>query len=290
MQWVGDSSSSRELKISVKSVFVTSFILHSLRYIDKIVNTQTAAKKAIEFLLGEMEDNGFWRFYGKNTNLAPDIDCTCCILAALKKWSVKLDYEAISERLLNFRNKKKVFNTWIFENYAISRGNANRQIDWVVNANALYFYSLINHSLPQVQQYLMHRVEKDSIRRPSKYYPFLSGIYCLTRALYNSNENKFERARIKISNLLTINAKKGFQDSLSVALQACSSFDCRLEKNSIAPLIDYLMANQRGNQGWQGGIFFYALIKNTGIFFKWGGDPITSALALEAFARYYLLE
>lgn len=289
-QWFGDISSSRTLKIPIKSVFVSSFVLHSLKYINKLVNTRTTAKKAIEFLLGEMEDNGFWRFYGKNTILVPDTDCTCCILSALKEWSVKIDYEAISERLLTFRNKNKVFRTWIFENKTVSQGKPNREIDWVVNANALYFYSLIDKSLPQVEQYLLSRIEKGRIRYPSRYYPFLSGIYCLTRALSNSNENKFEPAIAEISNLLTKNVKKGFQDSLSVALQACSLLDCSSEKASITPSINYLISNQESDQGWREGIFFNAPIKNTGIVFKWGGESITSALALEAISRYHFIK
>lgn len=98
----------------VKTVFTTSFILHSLKHVGRFLNINKISKKAIRFLLNEME-NGLWRFYGKGSRIHFDLDTTCCALASLKEHSVDLDYEITATKLLNYRNIQGVFNTWILD-------------------------------------------------------------------------------------------------------------------------------------------------------------------------------
>jgi len=67
----------------VKTVFATSFVLHSLKHVRKFLNIDEISRRAIKFLFNEME-NGHWRFYGKNSYIHFDLDTTCCVLASVK--------------------------------------------------------------------------------------------------------------------------------------------------------------------------------------------------------------
>ena len=82
-QWIGDDACEKALplhpfrenpfsilydpftappKSDGKSVFITSFILHSLKFLNEFINVEEMAQKAIKFLLNEKEEFGLWRF------------------------------------------------------------------------------------------------------------------------------------------------------------------------------------------------------------------------------------
>ena len=178
MRW---KRNSKENVSYVKTVFITSFVLHSLKHIEKFLEIGKVKQKAVNFLLNEME-SCLWRFYGKGSRIHFDLDTTCCALASLKEHSVDLDYEITATKLLNYRNIQSVFNTWILD-VDPPFEKMDNNIDWVVNANVLFFYSLLGRNLPEVGQYLVGVVETEMFKQRSPYYdsPFCF-IYCLTRA------------------------------------------------------------------------------------------------------------
>jgi hypothetical protein len=287
-QWIGDNACERALKFPVKSVFITSFVLHSLKEISKFIDVEQIAHKAIEFLLAEMEDNGIWRFYGKKSNIPFDIDCTCCVLAALKEWEIDMDYEAIASRLLRYRNSENVFNTWILDVDPCFFEMRYNNIDWVVNANVLFFYSLLHQRLPEVEQYLLSIVETEAFKQRSTYYPSISGIYCLTRAYADGHNSALEPAIPKIKDhLLNTKAENKLEDSISNALLSIALQNCYKGKAPVAQSIEYLLSMQRMDGGWPTGVFFNSIVGECPeIIFKWGSEELTTAFALETVSKY----
>lgn len=284
MRW--DKSKAKDASY-VKSVFITSFIIHSLRHVGKFVPVDKISQHAINFLLDEMENNGLWRFYGKKSYIHFDIDTTCCVLAALKEWGIKMDYYAIASKLLEYRNAQGVFNTWIL-NVDPPFEKKDNNVDWVVNANALFFYSLLGQSLPDVGRYLIRVVEIDAFKQRSPYYdsPFCF-IYCLTRAYADGNAMKLRPAIAKIKDcLLSIKADdKLHSDTLQSALATVGLLNCSEGSAKSARLIEYLLSMQRREGGWSTGIFFTEG-PYTEHHIVYGSDELTTAIALEAISKY----
>jgi hypothetical protein len=288
-QWIGDDSCEHALKFQIKSVFITSFVLHSLKIIAKHINVKRSAQKALEFLLSEMEDQGLWRFYGKESKIPFDIDCVCCILAALKEWEIEMDYEKIASRLLRYRNAKNIFNTWILdEDPHFAKINFNN-VDWVANANVLFFYSLLGQRLQEVEQYLITFVKTEAFKQRSTFYPPMSGVYCLTRAYADGKNKGLKPAISKIKEYLTsIEAENNLQDSLYTALATVALQNCYERRAPNSQLIEDLMNMQQTDGRWPTGIFFSSVMRgHPEISFKWGSDELTTAFALEAIAKYF---
>jgi hypothetical protein len=283
MRW--DKSKAKDASY-VKSVFITSFIIHSLKHIGKFVPVDKISQHAINFSLGEMENNGLWRFSGKKSYIHFDIDTTCCVLAALKEWGVEMDYYAIASRLLRYRNAQGIFNTWILDTDPPFEKKDNN-IDWVVNANALFFYSLLGKRLPEVEQYLLKVVETETFKQRSPYYdsPFCF-IYCLTRAYADSHNIELKPAVAQIKDyLLSIQADdKLHGDMLQSALVTVGLLNCGEGGAKSSQSIEYLLSMQRKDGGWPMGIFFTGG-PYLGYHIVYGSEELTTAISLEAISK-----
>lgn len=269
----------------VKSVFITSFVLHSLRYIENLTHVGEISQRAIRFLLNEMEPSGLWRFFGKNSRIHFDVDVACCILASLKEWGVKMNYRSYASLLLKYRNDQGSFYTWILDlNPPFEREDNN--IDWVVNANALFFYSLLDYPLPEVEQYLIHIVETGAFQQWSLYYdPPFAFIYCLTRAYADGHNLRLSPAIAKIRDyLLHVKAEnKSYGDPLENALAAVGLLNCGCETESTQP-IRHLISIQKEDGGWPIGVLHTG--GPTGYHTAYGSRELTTAIALEALSKY----
>lgn len=271
----------------VKSVFLTSFVLHSLRHVKTFAHVEKIGQQTIKFLLNEMGNNGLWRFYGKKSYIHFDLDTTCCVLAALKEYGIEMDYNTIASRLLRYGKAEGVFNTWVLDVDPPFEKKDNN-VDWVVNTNALFFYSLLNQHLPRVEQYLLRVVETESFKQRSPYYdsPFCF-IYCLTRAYADGHNLKLKPAMAEIKDyLLGIKAENKLYDSpLQSALATIGLLNCSREVSESAQAIEYLLSTQRKDGGWPMGAFFtggpyeeYRIL--------YGSEELTTGIALEAISKY----
>lgn len=271
----------------VKTLFPTSFVLHSLKHVEKYVQVEKIVQRAAKFLLGEMEENGLWRFYGKKSYIHFDLDTTCCILASLKEWCVDLDFEVLSFNLLKYRNAKSIFDTWILDVYPPFEKKDNN-VDWVVNANVLFFYSLLDLCLPEVEQYLNRVVETETFKQRSPYYdsPFCF-IYCLTRAYADGRNPKLSPAIAKIKNYLLSfkEENKLHDDVLESALATVGILNCGGDVTEASPAIEYLLSMQKNDGGWPMGIFFTGG-PYTEYRIVYGSEELTTAIALEAISKY----
>jgi hypothetical protein len=298
-QWISINDKSNDQKIdfpcgNISSVFGTSFILHSLNFtkfyiddkqIDKIV------KPAISFLIEEKEEYGLWRFYGKNSGIPFDIDCTCCVLAALFEWKNKIDFEInfekIASYLLKNRNRECIFQTWFLNEN--SGHLTEKEVDWVVNANALFFYSLLNQNLPSIEKYLLKIVNNNFFKKTSNYYQPISGIYFLTRTYADGYNHRLEPAIETIKNYILENESKFVNNDLSLALYILALENCAADRSLINRLSRLLINNQKDNGQWSKHVFFSTKDKRYHEFvLKWGSQELTTAFALEALSKSLL--
>lgn len=271
----------------MKSVFVTSFILHSLRSVKNFTQVDEIGQRAIGFLLGEMESNGIWRFFGKNSYIHFDVDVICSILASLKEWKIEMDYHSQAPQLLKYRDDQGLFYTWILDRDPPFEKEDNN-IDWVVNANVLFFYSLVDWPLPEVEQYLIHIVETGAFQQRSPYYdsPF-AFIYCLTRAYADGCNSRLDSAVTKIRDyLLHVKAEnKSYGDPLENALAAVGLLNCGCKTIESTQAIRYLLSIQEEDGGWPIGVF-HTGGPYTEYHIAYGSKELTTAIALEAISKY----
>lgn len=271
----------------VKSVFVTSFVLHSLREMENFIQVKEISQQAIKFLLSEMEQNGLWRFFGKNSHIHFDVDDACCILASLKEWGVRMNYYSQASLLLKYRNNQGLFYTWILDVDPPSKKEDNN-IDRVVNANALFFYSLLDRPLPEAEHYLIQVVETGEFLQRSPYYdsPF-TFIYCLTRAYADGCNSTLGSAVTGIKGYL-LHAKgrnKLCGDPLEGALAAVGLLNCGGKTTESTQAVEYLLSMQEEDGGWPIGIF-HTEGPYTEYRIAYGSRELTTAIALEAVSKY----
>ncbi|MCK4816085.1 hypothetical protein KA005_09955, partial [bacterium] len=276
----------------VKSVFITSFVLHSLRYVENLTQVKEISQRAIGFLLNEMERDGLWRFFGRDSFIHFDVDCTCCILASLKEWRIEIDYHALASLLLKYRDDKGLFYTWILDICPpFEKGDNN--IDWVVNANVLFFYSLLDQPLPEVEQYLIRIVETGAFQQRSPYYgslyydsPF-AFIYCLTRAYADGCNSRLSPVVAKVRGyLLHVNAENiSCGDHLENALAAVGLLNCGCGITESTQVVRYLLSIQEEDGGWPMGIF-HTGGPYTEYRIAYGSRELTTSIALEAIFKY----
>jgi hypothetical protein len=271
----------------VKSVFITSFVLHSLRYAENLTRLKEISQRAIGFLLNEMERNGLWRFFGKYSVIHFDVDSTCCILASLKEWRIEIDYHALASLLLKYRGDKGLFYTWILDiDPPFEKGDNN--IDWVVNTNVLFFYSLLGYPLPEVERYLIHAVETSTFQQRSPYYdPPFPFIYCLTRSYADGGNSGLRPAVAKVRDyLLHVNAELNSHETpLESALAAVGLLNCGCGITESTQVMKHLLSLQGEDGGWPIGVF-HTEGPYTAHLIAYGSRELTTAISLEAITKY----
>jgi len=271
----------------VKSVFITSFVLHSLRHAVDSETVEEISQRAIRFLLDEMEHKGFWRFFGKNSYVHFDVDDTCCILASLKEWEVQMDYHSLASTLLKYRDKQGLFYTWILDVDPPFKKEDNN-IDRVVNANALFLYSLLGQSLPEVEEFLIQVVETGAFQERSPYYDSsVAFVYCLTRAYADGRNSRLSAAFAKTKEYLAYLKRRNrtYGDPLENALATVALLSCSNRSREAEQDIEQLISMQQEDGGWPIGIFFTGG-PYTEYRIAYGSRELTTAIALEGISKY----
>lgn len=119
----------------LKTVFLTAFqsVLHGDI---KNKDLQKITQNSNSFLKAERSSNGLWRFFGKDSDIDPDIDDTFAALCALRTDKETMEsLPDILNQLFLLRSKSGLFYTWFRK--------TNNTIDLTVNANLLFYLSVL---------------------------------------------------------------------------------------------------------------------------------------------------
>lgn len=263
------------------SVFITTFVLHSLNYIEQTQIVRDMIDRAVNYLLDNKEGIGLYRFFGKGSYIYPDMDDISCALAALYQHDIPIE-PGLPEYFLQFRNKKSnLFYTWLKE--PLTKGN---DIDCIVNANTLFFYALMNQSdlIPEVSNYLISQSSKLGQQKCQKWYSSPQAFtYTVSRAYADGRAKNLVKASLHISDFLLSTQRKdgSWGNELETALASVSLININYSGIQLDKAIQFLLSHQNDNDGsWPAAFFFL------GPLGYYGSEELTTAISLEALAKY----
>jgi hypothetical protein len=275
-----------------KSVYVSTFVIHSLGYVPDTPAVAWIRKRAADFLEAEEEENGTWNYEGRGEwRLPADLDCTCCAaaaLVALGRRPPRAFYPLLWQVVR--RNESAPggpYYTWVGVNDVPDEPVAApfaQEVDPLVNANVLFCCALLGISLPGTAEYLRRVVRTEAYVGPSHYCisPHFV-IYALSRAYADGRADGLapEVPTLREFLLKRLPSPEAEASALNLACLAAALLNLGAGSNEVEPYLDRLLDAQERDGGWP-------------IWASWAGFPpnydgapaLTTALALEALGKW----
>lgn len=271
----------------VSEVFGSTFVLHALSFVEPDTEIDEIRNKTAVFLLANKEEPGVWRYYGKYSNIPPDMDDTSAAFASLKENGIPVEKSGL-EYALYYRTPEGLFYTWMNEEKWMNKSDPyywfykTNDIDAVVNANMLYALSLADEQATAVSDYLNSYIENNSFTEPTIYYhnPYIQ-LYMFTRAYADGHAKDLKPSMPVIRNYLLSTQKPdgSWGNELNTSLAAISLLNTGYKGEALDRAITYILSNQRSDGGWpELGIQSLA--------FYYGSEEMTTAFSLEALGKY----
>lgn len=267
-----------------KSVYLTTFVIHSLCYLPDHSLIGPIQQKAANFLIAERETFGAWNYEGRGDwRVPPDFDDTSCAVAALLQVGHQSDFSFYTLLWQNEAAPTGPYYTWIGINERPNEPMA-KQIDALVNANILFCAGLLNLSLPKTVTYLEQVVETESYQTHNLYClsPHFF-IYTLTRAYADGQVNELLSIVPRLRNYI-LNKLPSPETEASVFNLACiaaSLLNLRADASKIEPYLSALVSSQQSDGGWAAWAAYAGFRPNYD-----GGPALTTALVLESIGKY----
>jgi hypothetical protein len=289
------------------SLFTTSHVLYCLSFL-RTPATRAMTARALDYLAAEAEPPGVWRFWSSQHPrfIPPDTDDTCCASYALRLYRRAPNNGRL---LLAHRDHRGCFYTWLIpppgaavrfprfwlrslqerkERHVFFRDTeaAPDDIDCVVNANALLYLQEREETRGAIE-YLCQVMRGGSEEECDKWYRSKLAVqYMVSRAYHGGVEPLGEAAEPIVRNCeqcLTGNAPLS---ALDAALAACSLMNFRQHGRPLARAVGQLLDSQAATGEWTRGPFYFGGPK---MVYNWGSRELTTAVALEALARFHAL-
>jgi hypothetical protein len=276
-----------------KSVYVNSFVIHSLGFLPTDPRIQLIQERAAAFLEAEEETSGVWNYEGRceEWRLPPELDSTCCAAAALVvlgRRSPFAFYPLLWQVVRpNAAAPGGPYYTYVGVNDQsgdLTDTPIARDIDPLVNANVLFCAGLLGIELPGVVAYLENIVRSDNYRGDSFYVispHFL--LYAITRAYADGAVAALAPSVPAMRDFLTTQMPHPVDEAsaFNIACRAVSLLNLGADPATIEPLVSLLLETQGDDGGWP-------------IWAAWAGFPpnydgspaLTIALALEAIGKW----
>lgn len=303
-----------KLAYADSSVFSTSLISNCILDLRTISEVNEILDKASGFLLYQMMRGGVWNNFTILNPLfplcPPDVDNTACAAVVLKK--LNKDYPNHLPLLLANRNKNGLFYTWFtfrpkfnrIKNYWLlslreikhpvgsflfwTKTEASRyDVDAAVNANALYYLGLNEHT-DVIVDYMLEVIAQNKEDNCDLWYRNSFTIYYFFSRNYNAGIKRLAPAAksIILRILETVRPENAFGKSiLDTAFGIISLINCGHKSDVIGKAVNYLLSQQDRSGCWPRCAVYYGGPKKLQTY---GSEEMTTGFCLEALALYKL--
>ena len=240
--------------------------------------------KGREFLMGEMVEDGLWRYWTAKAGIEidPDLDDTCLASFVLRTHAPFRRAAANLALVLAKRNPEGLFYTWF---RPLSSRN---DIDSVVNANVVLYLGERPESEAAVR-YLNRLAREGRVAGSSHYYPGeLSFYYALSRSFHQGVTALGLSKAAVVSKLAALQQPDGsFGDPLATAQACCcllnfGEFDSPLLFRAIYNVLD----GQGEDGSWPLVSFWAGPEPPQPLSMFWGAEELTTALSIECLGRF----
>jgi hypothetical protein len=267
------------------SPFATTFVLQALGELTPAVRQglEETIAKALDFLAEEQDPEGLWRYWTRSSPrrslVPPDLDDTSCASWVLARYG--RGFKDSRALVAANRDAQGRFLTWV------GPAEGDNDVDGVVNANVVLYLG-IGPETAAACEYLSGLIESPESELGSWYYPDpLALDYALSRAACHGVaplRSCRERLLTRVSD--RCGAGAGHQDPLSAALAAATLMNCEAEVDLLDSQIEIILASQCQDGSWPRLAFYSGPRPPLPRSVWFGSEELTTALCLEAAARY----
>ena len=274
-----------EQKTPVDAVFTTSQVLYSLSFCRDSASARGTEERAAKYLIAQREAPGVWHYYGSGTDLkiSPDVDDTSVAWAALQRFEVPVPPAAL-DAVRASKNENGLFTTWIGP--AATWVNIDsRDIDTVVNINALLLFGLQRENVNAVCKYVLGQIDNDNFRRGTVYYRSpLMFAHAFSRAYREGNVKCLEPGvgKLRDTILSLQNADGSWGNDLETAFGAVTLLNLDYRGSALDRAIKILVARQSNDGGWELAPAYRGAVQPL----NYGARALTTAVAIEALTKY----
>ncbi|HLW36629.1 MAG TPA: hypothetical protein VKS98_13325 [Chthoniobacterales bacterium] len=274
-----------EQRTPVDAVFTASQILYSLSFCGESASARGTEERAAKYLIGQREAPGVWHYYGAGTDLkiSPDVDDTSVAWAALERLQVPVPPEAL-DAVRASRNENRLFTTWIGPPSTWVNIDS-KDIDTVVNINALLLFGLAHEDMDAVCKYVVAQIDNDNFRRGTVYYrsPLMFS-HVFSRAYREGNVKCLGAGvgKLRDTILATQNPDGSWGNDLETAFGALTLLNLDYHGEAMDRAIKRLLARQSADGGWELAPAYRGAVQPL----NYGARALTTAVAIEALAKY----
>ena len=275
-----------------KSVYVTTFVVHSLGYLPDGPVVERIRRRAGDFLEAEEEDNGTWNYEGRGEwRLPAELDTTCCAVAALLALG-RRPLPSFYPLLWQVVRRNEAapggpYYTYLGVNDAPDDPVAApfaREVDRLVNANVVFCCGLLGIDLPGAVEYLARGVRSGDYRGQSHYVisPHFV-IYSIARAHADGGVRSLASVVPAMREFLATRLPPPAAEAsaLNLACRAVGLLNLGVGPERVQPYVPALLAAQQADGDWPVGAAWAGFPPNFD-----GSPALTTALALEALAKW----
>lgn len=278
-------SDGNEQRTQVDAIFTPAQVLYSLSFLPDSASARGTQERAARYLVAQQKSPGVWPYYGQGTDIviSPDVDDTSVSWAALQKLGVAIPPAAL-DALRASRNERGLFNTWIGDP-ARWVNIDSRDVDTVVNLNALLLFGLAHEKIDNVCKFELEQVDSDAFRRGTVYYSSpLMFAHAFSRAYREGNVACLESAVPKIRDaVLALQKQDGsWGNDLETAFGAVTLLNLQYRGEALDRAIKTILARQAADGGWDLAPAYRGAVAPL----NYGSRAVTTAICIEALAKY----
>ena len=280
--WRSDGVGQRT---EVDAIFTAAQVLYSLSFVRDSASARGTQQRAAGYLLAAQRSGGVWSYYGHGTNIeiSPDVDDTSVSWAALQRAGATIPPAALNE-VRSSRNERGLFNTWIGDPAKWTNIDS-RDIDTVVNLNALLLFGLAHEKIDNVCKFELEQVESDAFRRGTVYYSTpLMFAHAFSRAYREGEVTCLETAVPKMRDaVLAMQNKDGsWGNDLETAFGAVTLLNLSYKGEALERAIKRILDRQSTDGGWELAPAYRGAVAPL----NYGSRAVTTAVCIEALAKY----